>query len=313
MSASGRLERAGGESAQDFLERGQAKELRRMGPSEPWLLWAELPSLAPPWSVPREFVAPYFPEDTEDGPDGLTPWRDPPCGPIGPTDTQALERLQSTYAAAVTRWDRELGVHLEMLRRRDLYQDLLLILTSNEGLALGEHGSVGPSGPSLHEELIHLPLVVRLPGGAEAGRRITALTQPVDLFPTLLEIYDLPCPEVHGHSLLPLVRGEADSVRAYACAGLAAGGAVTFALRTPEWGLVLPVESGRGDPPRRPQLYVKPDDRWEVNDVRQHHLEWAEGLEKTLRGFVAATRQPGPLVPPPLPDRVRAPAQEATD
>ena len=41
---------------------------------------------------------------------------------------------------------------------------------------------------------------------------------------------------------------------------------------------------------------------WEVNDVRHHHLDLAERLEQTLRGFVAATRRPGPLQAPALPD-----------
>ena len=48
------------------------------------------------------------------------------------------------------------------------------------------------------------------------------------------------------------------------------------------------------DAPRGPQLYVKPDDRWEVNDLRQHNLDLVEEHEKTLREFIAATRPPGP-------------------
>ena len=49
------------------------------------------------------------------------------------------------------------------------------------------------------------------------------------------------------------------------------------------------------------ELFVKPDDRWEVNDVVQHHLELAEGLERTLRGFVEAAGRVGPLEAPALP------------
>jgi hypothetical protein len=75
-----------------------------------------------------------------------------------------------------------------------------------------------------------------------------------------------------------------------------------FALRTPAWSLILPVHPFAGDPPRATQLYVQPDDRWEVNDVQQHHQERVEQLEKFVQRFVAATRQPGPLQVPPLPD-----------
>jgi hypothetical protein len=49
-------------------------------------------------------------------------------------------------------------------------------------------------------------------------------------------------------------------------------------------------------------LYVKPDDRWEVNNVLQHHQELGEHLEQTLHGFGTATRLPGPLQAPPLRD-----------
>jgi hypothetical protein len=63
--------------------------------------------------------------------------------------------------------------------------------------------------------------------------------------------------------------------------------------------LLLPIRPAAGEV-RSPQLYVKPDDRWEVNNIRQHHLELAERLEQTLRGFVEATRQSGPWRPPQL-------------
>jgi hypothetical protein len=77
-------------------------------------------------------------------------------------------------------------------------------------------------------------------------------------------------------------------------------------LRTPEWLLVLPREWPAEDAPRPVQLFVKPEDRWEVNDVRQHHVEWAEALEQTLRAFADAVAHPGPLQVPPLPARLTA-------
>lgn len=49
-------------------------------------------------------------------------------------------------------------------------------------------------------------------------------------------------------------------------------------------------------------MYVKPDDRWEVNDLALRYEEEAEQLQQTLRAFVDATRRPGPLAYPPLPE-----------
>jgi arylsulfatase A-like enzyme len=287
--------------------------LDRLADSDHWLLWVELAPLLPPWEVPDSFRDPYFMEDAAEDEEPsedeavreeepLTPLPDPPLGFLGATDRTTFLRLQRTYAAAVTFLDAGLGQLYEELHDRDLLDDLFLLVTTDRGQALGEHGLVGESPPWLHEELVHLALLARLPGGAEAGRRVPALTQPVDLLPTLLEAFGVSAHPVHGQSLWPLLRGEAEQVRAYACSGGRVGPSVEWALRTPDWALLLPVQAPADEPARAPQLYVKPDDRWEVNNVLQHHLELAEHLEQTLRGFVEATRGPGPFQAPALRD-----------
>src|SRR5262249_31587134 len=160
-----------------------------------------------------------------------------------------------------------------------------------------------PDNPSvdatgLGEELSHLPLVVRLPRRAEAGRRVAALTQPCDLLPTLLEGFGLTSPALHGKSLWPLMTGQTESVRAYACAGagLSGGEWLDWALRTPDWGLLVSRRLS-GDFPDRSRLFVKPEDRWEVNDVAQHHLELVEHMIRALDAFVEAARRAGPFEP----------------
>jgi arylsulfatase A-like enzyme len=131
---------------------------------------------------------------------------------------------------------------------------------------------------------------------------VPGLTQSLDLMPTLLDAFGVALPPVHGHSLLPLAQGEADEVRAYACSGLEADGRAALALRSPEWTFLWRLRSPAEEELRPPQLHVRPDDRWEVNDVAQHHPELCEQLTEVLRGFVAATQGPGPLQPPKLPD-----------
>ena len=66
------------------------------------------------------------------------------------------------------------------------------LLTSDFGYPLGEHGQIGRYRPWLHEEMVHLPLMLRLPGAAEAGRRVPAFTQPPDLYATVLEAFGIP-------------------------------------------------------------------------------------------------------------------------
>lgn len=242
------------------------------------VVWARFPSLEPPWQLPRDLLDSYCEEEDE-------PWPDPPHGRIGNADD--MPRLQNTYAAVVTYVDAQLGVLLEQLRDEYRLNDTLICLTAACGMPLGEHGMIGQARPWLHEEFVHLPLIVRLPHGEHAGLRMDALTQPVDLLPTILECFGIASPPCDGHSLWPLIHSKISQVRPHAVSGFSIGGEIEWALRTPEWAYLLPVVSGPGDPPRQAQLYVKPDDRWEVNDVRQHHLELAEEMERTLRGAAA--------------------------
>jgi arylsulfatase A-like enzyme len=278
--------------------------LRRWRDRDNWLLWLDLATTLPPWDVPAEFQEPYFreepleDEEDEEESDGdeeeieyepLTPLPEPPFGPIDTDDEDLYLRLQGSYAAAVSYLDAGVGQLCDALKELDLTDKVTLLFTADTGQELGEHGIVGPARPWLHESVVHVPLLLRLPEQQFAGRRIAALTQAVDLAPTLADLFGAPLPPTHGRSLLPLVRGEVETVRDHACSGLQIGDGVEWALRTPERALLLPLRPHADDPNRRPQLYVKPDDRWEVNDIIHHEPEQAEALERTLRDFVKAT------------------------
>ncbi len=251
------------------------------------LVWLHLPNLSPPWHAPEECREPYFfagpPEEGEELP---TPWFDPPVGPMPKFDELTWQRVQNSYAAAVTYLDFHIGLLLE-----DLPDDVLFCFTADRGLALLEHGILGECRPWLHDELIHLPLLMRLPGSAEAGRRVSALTQPADLASTLLAAFEIAVPETfQGHDLLPLARGQSGEVRPHVCTGIRQGERLEWAIRTPEWGLILPEQQAFDDPVRPRQFYVKPDDRWEVNNLAQQQMELADSLEQTLRSFAVASR-----------------------
>jgi arylsulfatase A-like enzyme len=302
-----------GATALDEALEVTVEALEGLASRDQWLLWLDLAALLPPWALTGKYRDLYLHdeidnEETEEADEEpgdeipLTAWTDPLPEWVDPADEATFLRLQRSYAGMVTLLDAGLGLLLDELTDRRLLDDLAVIVTSGHGLALGEHGLAGADLPWLHEERIHVPLIVHLPGSAEAGRRVPALTQGVDLLPTLLDLFHLRWPAVHGHSLMPLCRGEREAVRAYACCGWQRGESVEWALRTPEWNFILPLNGQALGPPRGPQLYVKPDDRWEVNNVCQHHPELSAYLEQTLRGFVEATRRPGTLQAPELCD-----------
>jgi arylsulfatase A-like enzyme len=283
---------------------------------EPWLLWLDLPALSPPWEMPKEYRNLYFLDDGSEADDSpgdeenpgdvveeapLIPWSGPLPDRVDPQDLATFLRLQKSFAAMVSFVDASLGRLLDDLEERELMDEVVILFTSGHGMALGEHGAAVEAVPWLHEEKTHVPLFIRLPAEAEGGRRVASLTQSVDVGPTLLALFNVAA-RVHGFNLLPLCRGEVESVRTYACSGFRTGESIEWSLRAPHWALLLPVFQDVEDTPRPPQLYVKPDDRWEVNNLYQHHPEVAKHLEETLRGFVQAAGSPGPFDAPQLRD-----------
>jgi arylsulfatase A-like enzyme len=245
----------------------------------PRLVWLRLSTLLSPWSM-----ADVEPEEEDESPES-----------DNDRALQSVRHLQTAYAHTVHHLDAGLAPLLDELEPGGRLGDLLVVVTSEHGMALGERGVAGSECRDIHEEWLHVPLILYLPGGAEAGRRVLALSQSVDLLPTLLDFFSIPVPpEVHGRSLRSLASGESNAIRPYACAGIQVREAALWALRTPDWSYLLRATEPSG------RLYVQPDDRWEVNNVVQHHLELAEHLGQVLRGFIQASRQPGALCPPPL-------------
>ncbi len=105
-------------------------------------------------------------------------------------DVPNLEEIRTRYRLEVESADRAVGRLLDSLRRRGLLEDSLLIVTSDHGEALGEHGCVGHV-VNLHEEMLRVPLLVRLPGGERPPwilRRAHELVRHIDLAPTILDI-----------------------------------------------------------------------------------------------------------------------------
>jgi hypothetical protein len=243
------------------------------------VLWIDGPDLAPPWKLPDDLRDVYFDEEETDA----EPWLDPPCDVVGELSTDELLELHNTYAAVVTWFDAQLGVIMEGLRAAGALDEMLLCLIASAGLPLGEHGVIGPARAWLHEEFVHVPLVIRFPQRQLAGLRVGALTQSADLARTIGDFASPACGASKGSEALACAAGWSGAARPYACSHLQIGDSAEWALRTPEWAFLLPIRVPDGDATRDPQLYAKPEDRWEVNDVRQHHLELADEFEQILR------------------------------
>jgi arylsulfatase A-like enzyme len=122
-------------------------------------------------------------------------------------EIQSRELLHGHYAA-ISYIDALIGRILRALRTRGLYEDTVVVLTSDHGFHDGEHGYWGKH--NLWDTSLAVPLLIRLPGrGAGGGSRalsVPALTEHVDLYPTLCDLCTLEKPPwLEGDSLLPLL------------------------------------------------------------------------------------------------------------
>ena len=238
----------------------------------PSLLWIETDGLIPPWFAPAEVFEVYCEDLLEDDTDSepLTPWPDPPVGWFDRHDLASWELLHRTYAAALTCFDADLGRVIDLLRAKGWDESATWAFTADYGHPLGHHGLLGPHRPWLHEEFVHLPLIVRKPGAKDAGERVWSFTQPADV--------------------MGLVSREtkASATRASVISNSDANGHREAALRTDTHALLLPL-SVPHDEERAPLLFEKPDDRWELNDVRQPNLGLADEMEAELRKHLEGT------------------------
>jgi len=116
------------------------------------------------------------------------------------------------YDGAVSYADALVGQVLDGLRERNLYDPSLIVLLSDHGEGLGDHGEE-EHGVFLYDEATRVPLVVKLPGGQRAGTRVKESVQHLDVLPTLLEHAGAaPAQGLEGRSLLPLLKGRRDSL-----------------------------------------------------------------------------------------------------
>lgn len=246
------------------------------------VVWVEGPDLFPPWNLPEEVLHSYFEEE-----EGFEPLPAPAVGAVVPNE-EDLDRLQRTFAAAVTYFDAQLEAVVEAWEDDG---DGLLIVTGRCGLPLGEHGVVGEVRPPLYEELVHVPLLVRFADRRSAGLRVLGLTQPVDLAAWILEVLRLEVPpHFQGRSLTPLLEETRESIRPAAVSVCGAGEDEVWALRTEEWALV-PRSAGTDT---MPGLFRKPEDRWEANDLAVQNLDLTDALAATLSRLPEILRRERP-------------------
>jgi arylsulfatase A-like enzyme len=216
------------------------------------------------------------PIDATSSPDLLIKLGDDPDAPF---------RHATAYAAQVMVLDACCEILLDALDAAD--NEWLVMLTGARGFPLGEHGRIGGVDPRLYAEQLHVPWLIRFPDKRGQLSRSRALTTHDDLSPTLIDAisYDesLKNEGFDGSSVLRLVSGGLMTWRDAICSHSPAA----HAIRTPAWCLREDIAATKGDVESSdhasgPELYVRPDDRWEANDVAKLCPEVVDELQTRL-------------------------------
>lgn len=227
-----------------------------------------------PWTPPRRYIALYGDPDYR-GREPSKPYYAPASRYLSDGQRgRLLGRMRALYAAEVTMTDRWLGVFLDRLHKLRLDRDTIIVLTSDHGFLLGDHGWTGKSPTQLHPALIRVPLTIVHPEGKRRGDATRFFAQTHDIAPTILSMAGVRAPrQMNGTDLSPLLGGRRPSGRSYAYGGYTNA----FYIRTDRWALS---GDNRG---RGLRLYDLAHDPRERRDVASTNPAKARALLRVVR------------------------------
>ncbi len=199
----------------------QASQWLRRAPAEkPFALVVDAYAPHEPFDPPPSFVGMYG-ETKADGPEPVQPFA-PPIGTLegaGITDP-VLQRIRDLYAAEVSCTDRWLGNFLDELARSELGDDTHVVLLSDHGMLLGEHGFVGKRGAEAYREITDVPFIIRHADGTGAGKTSGYFASTHDVAPTVLSMLGLTPPgRMTGEDLSVTLAGREPPPRPFFTAG----------------------------------------------------------------------------------------------
>jgi len=132
-------------------------------------------------------------------------------GPDGVREYAAI------YHGMVKYIDDQVGRILKKLDDLGLAENTLVIFTTDHGDMVGAHGCIGKSVAGFYDDLVRIPLAMRLPGRIKPGTVVREAVSQIDYMPTILDYAGLPAPEkIHGRSMRPLIEGRDVKWRDYA-------------------------------------------------------------------------------------------------
>jgi len=121
------------------------------------------------------------------------------------------------YDGAILYMDMHLNRFIKFLKKENLWENSIIIIVGDHGEHLGEHSIYYNHIASVYQPSLRVPLLIKIP--KTNARKINALTESIDIMPTILEALNIPAESnIEGRSLMPLINAQSEKIREYAFA-----------------------------------------------------------------------------------------------
>lgn len=209
-------------------------------------------------------------------------------------DHRDLKYYVAQYDANVLYADRHIGELLAHVEKLGILDETVVVVTSDHGESLGEHGYFFGHGRLPYNDGVHVPLVVSYPPALPSGRRVAQVVELLDLYPTLLEwlLPERAVPGLEGESLLGLLRGDVPEEASHLAFSQAGGGSPLTHFRSVQDESTKLIYHPRlvlkhREIPPRWELYRLDEDPGETSNLAAAEpSDEARRLHRELRAFM---------------------------
>ena len=254
--------------------------LRRNRSHERLFLWVDCFDPHEPWDPPAAFDS--YTDLRYGGPRLILPMG----GSSGSwASAEEVRLMRGLYAGEVAFVDHWIGRFLRALGELGYMDDSIVLILSDHGHPLGDHGKFLKGADRLYSEMLRIPFMLRMPRGIHGGERTEALVQFQDVAPTLLDLLGSRAAlgAMHGRSFRPVVERDTDEHHEAIITGYHEG--VDRCIRTKRLSFI---ERPAGE---LDELYDLEEDPREQRNVIETHREEAERLARSFGRIYRSRRR----------------------
>lgn len=275
-----------GETFADRTSRTAIRWLEENYKANPFFLWVDFFDPHEPWDPPEYLVNHYHPNYEGEA------MLHPNYGLSSDYTEEELKNMWAHYAAESEIVDRKIGMIIQKINDLQLWDDTIVIVTSDHGISLGEHERVGKTNDSkkdkrfwpLYPEVSHVPFLIA-GGDIPGGNNLDLIAQPIDILPTLGQLAGVsltPEEKIQGVSFAEQILTGKGAHREYAVSGshfsfssrIIPDYATTPFLVTDKWGYTPVGANGSVE------LYDIKKDPLATNDIADKNKKIVEELHE---------------------------------